>query len=65
MSQMKRRIGNGVAGAFALMMLAGMLYLSFLYQMAGYDDYRACNPGTGIGRIEWLLGVRPVDDCRQ
>jgi hypothetical protein len=62
---MKRRIGNWVAGAFALTMVAGVLYLSFLYQMAGYDDYFACNPGTAISRVEWLLGFRPLEDCRR
>jgi hypothetical protein len=54
-----------VGGAFVLMMIVGVLYLSFLYQMAGYNDYTACNPGTGINRIEWLFGIRPADDCRR
>jgi len=66
----KRSIGKRVAGAFALilagavflMMIAGVLYLSFLSQMASYNDYLACNPRTGIGRIEWFVGVRPVEN---
>src|SRR5689334_10535000 len=65
MGKMKHRIGNWIAGAFALMMVAGVLYLSFSYQVAGYDDYLACNPRTGISRLEWLFGVRPLEDCRR
>ncbi len=66
--KMKRSIGKWVAGtvglivaaAFTLMMIAGL----FFSQMAAYNDYLACNPRTGISRIEWFLGVRPVEnDC--
>ena len=64
-----RRIGEMavgvIGGAVVLMMIAGVLYLGFLYQMAGYNDYLACNPGTVINRIEWLFGIRPLDDCRR
>lgn len=65
---MKRSIGKWVAGtvglivaaAFTLLMVAGL----FFSQMATYNDYLACNPRTGISRIEWFLGVRPVEnDC--
>ena len=63
----KHRIGNWVAGVFAgalvLMVAAGGLYLSISSQMAAYDDYLACNPGTGLSRLEWLLGYRPFEDC--
>jgi len=44
-------------------MMAGVLYPSFSYQMAGYHNYVACNPGTAISRVEWLLGAHPLEDC--
>jgi hypothetical protein len=59
----KHRVGNWIVGAFALMMMAGVLYPSFSYQMAGYHNYVACNPGTAISRVEWLLGAHPLEDC--
>jgi hypothetical protein len=67
--KIKRSAGKWVAAAlgaaFLLTMMTAFLYLSFRFQMAGYDDYVACNPNSGIGRIEWFIGVRPVEDsCR-
>jgi hypothetical protein len=68
---MRRRIGNwvtgAVAGAFLSMVAAGVLYLNFSAAMASYDAHLACNPGTGISRLEWLLGVRAfeVEHCRR
>jgi len=55
---------GAVVFTFALMMFVVVLYLSFMPNMAGYNDYVAYNSGTGITRIEWLLGVRPTEnDC--
>ena len=63
-----RKIKNWIAGALvitlALMMVAVVIYLNFMSNTAGYNGYAACNSGTGITRIEWLLGVRPTEnDC--
>jgi len=56
MGKMKHSIGNWVAGMFAgalvLMVAAGGLYLSVSSQMAAYDDYLACNPRTGLSRLD-------------
>ena len=69
MGKMKHKIRNLVAGvivgAGALIVVAGGLYLNISFQMAAYDDYAACNPGTAISRAEWLLGFRPLEDCRR
>jgi hypothetical protein len=53
-------VGLIVAAAFTLLMVVGL----FFSQMATYNDYIACNPSTGISRIEWFLGVRPVENDR-
>jgi hypothetical protein len=62
----KRSIGKRVAAAIVagtvMLMMIGVLYLSFLSQMAGYNGYLACNPRTGISRIEWFVGIRPVEN---
>ena len=52
-----------VACALLSVLGAGVLYLNLSLLMADYDAYLVCNPGTGISRLEWLLGARPSDDC--
>lgn len=66
--KMMRRVKHWISGAvvvtFAGTMFVVVLYVSFMSNVAGYNDYVACNPGTGITRIEWFLGVRPTEnDC--
>jgi hypothetical protein len=57
---MKRGVGDWIAGAIALMVILGVLYLVFWFQMAGYNDYLSCNPRTGISRIEgFWVSARP------
>ena len=48
-------------GLFAVLG-AVVLFVSYEWQVAGYDTYRRCRPQGGIYRMEWLLGVRPADD---
>jgi hypothetical protein len=67
-AEMMRRVKHWISGAvvvtFAGTMFVVVLYVSFMSNVAGYNDYVACNPGTGITRIEWFLGVRPTEnDC--
>ena len=68
-AKIQRGIGNlalGVfVGAIGLVVLAGVLYFNVLSPMADYDAYVGCNPGTAISRLEWLLGARPLEDCRR
>ena len=64
--RLSRLIGTVIAvivgGAVALTIFAGLAYLSFSSQMAGYNGYIACNPGSAITRIEWFFGVRPTQN---
>lgn len=62
---MKYSIGDSLAGGFASMVIVTEAYLSFSFQMVSYNDYVACNPATGISRLEWLFGARPFEDCRR
>jgi hypothetical protein len=63
-SRIKNWIASAVLFTFVLMAFVVVLYLMLMSNMAGYDDYRTCNPETGITRIEWFLGVRPTEnDC--
>jgi hypothetical protein len=63
---MMRRIKHWVASALLFMMIGvisvAMLYLMVMSNFAGYNDYVACNPSSGISRIEWFLGIRPVEN---
>jgi hypothetical protein len=64
MHRIKIWIAGAVVITFVLVMFAGVLYLNFMSNLADYNEYVACNSGTGITRIEWFLGVRPTEnDC--
>jgi hypothetical protein len=60
-AEIKETFIHLLISALVISLFLGIGYLYFLYQMAGYDAFFACNPRTGIGRIQWLLGIRPVD----
>ena len=64
MYRIKNWMAAAVAITFALVMFAGIMYMEFMSNMNGYNDYVYCNSGTGITRIEWFLGFRPTEnDC--
>ena len=60
----KRVVSTALAVIITVPIMAAVIYLAYSYQMSGYYEYTACNPGSHIGRIEWLFGVRPApSDC--
>jgi len=41
-----------------------LVYITYIVEMTSYDDFRKCNKGSTITRLEWVLGSRPADECR-
>jgi hypothetical protein len=41
------------------------VYVTYVVEMTGFDDFRKCNKSSTITRLEWVLGFRPVEDCRR
>jgi hypothetical protein len=56
--------GMTLAGAFVLCMTAGVLYAAWSYQTWQYEWATSCQPNHGLSKAEWLIGIRPLDDCR-
>ena len=52
-----------IARGLSLAVVGGMLYVTYVIEMAGYNDYLRCNHNTGMTRLEWVLGFRPAEDC--
>ena len=53
-----------VMGVTIVTLCAGAWYLSYSWQMSGYEQYVTCNPGSAITRVQWFLGIRPFpNDC--
>jgi hypothetical protein len=41
-----------------------LVYVTYIVEKTGFDDFRKCNKNTTLTQIEWVLGFRPVEDCR-
>ena len=67
-TQPKRSLGDyialTIARGLALAVVGGLMYLTYVVEMAGYDDFRKCNRQSAMTRLEWVLGFRPAEDCR-
>jgi hypothetical protein len=64
MSRIRTWVASAVLFTLLAMIFVVVLYVMLMSNMAGYNDYRTCNPGTGITRLEWFLGMRPTEnDC--
>jgi hypothetical protein len=63
-NSIKKRVADTVSmiamGAVVVVLFVLVMYLSLLWQMAGYKEYTTCNPGSNISRIEWFMGIRPT-----
>ena len=64
-----KRVPSGVGlmvGSVALVCLfAGVLYAAWSYQTWQYEWATGCEPDHGnLSIAEWVLGIRPLDDCR-
>jgi hypothetical protein len=68
-AQAKRTLADWVALTIArglsLAVVGGLVYLTYVIEMAGYNDFLRCNPKSTLTRFEWVLGSRPAEDCRR
>lgn len=63
-TRQKGFVSTALAVIITVPIMAAVMYLAYSYQMSGYYKYTACNPGSHIGKIGWLFGVRPApSDC--
>jgi hypothetical protein len=53
-----------IARGLSLAVVGGLVYTTYVVEMAGYNDFLRCNPKSTMTKIEWVLGFRPVEDCR-
>jgi hypothetical protein len=52
-----------IARGLSFAMVGGLVYVTYVVEMAGYNDFRKCSKNSTITRLEWVLGVRPTEDC--
>lgn len=58
-------IGMLFAGSAGLFLIAGFLYGVWNFNVWQYEWGTGCMPDHGgIYKTEWLLGIRPLHDCR-
>ena len=53
-----------ITRALSFAVAGGLAYVTYIVEMTSYDDFRKCNKSSTITRLEWVLGVRPADECR-
>jgi len=53
-----------IARGFSFAIVGGLVFVTYIVEMTSYDDFRKCNKSSTITRLEWVLGVRPADECR-
>ena len=67
-AQPKRTLADWIALTIArglsFAVVGGLVYLTYIVEMTSFDDFRKCNKSSTVTRLEWVLGVRPVDQCR-
>lgn len=65
----KRSIADWIALTMArglsLAVVGGLVYVTYVVEMTGYQDFLRCNPKSTITRLEWVLGLRPAEECRR
>jgi len=54
-----------IARALTLAVVGGLVHVTYLVEMAGYDDFRKCNRQSTMTRLEWVLSFRAAEDCRR
>jgi hypothetical protein len=45
--------------------VGSLVYVTYVVEMTGFEDFRKCNKSSTITRLEWALGFPPVEDCRR
>ena len=53
-----------IARGLSFAVVGGLVYATFVVEMTGYNDFRKCSKNSTITGLEWVLGVRPAEDCR-
>jgi hypothetical protein len=53
-----------IARGLSFAIVGGLVYVTYIVEMTGYDDFRKCNKSSTVTRLEWVLGSRPADECR-
>lgn len=54
-----------IARGLSFAVVGGLVYVTYIVEKTGFDDFRKCNKNTTITQVEWVLGFRPVEDCRR
>jgi drug/metabolite transporter (DMT)-like permease len=54
-----------IARGLSFAVVGGLVYVTYIVEKTGFDDFRKCNKSSTITQIEWGLGVRPLEDCRR
>jgi hypothetical protein len=57
-------IALSIARALSLVLVGGLVYVTYVVEMAGFNDHLRCNRDSTMTRLEWVLGIRPAEDCR-
>ena len=52
-----------IARGLSLALVGGLVYVTYVVEMAGYKDHLRCNRGSTLTRLEWVLGIRSAEDC--
>jgi hypothetical protein len=53
-----------IARLMTFAVVGGLVYITYIVEMAGYDHFRKCNKNSTLTRVKWVLGFRPAEDCR-
>jgi drug/metabolite transporter (DMT)-like permease len=54
-----------IARGLSFAVVGSLVYVTYIVEKTGFDDFRKCNKSSTITQIEWVLGFRPVEDCRR
>ncbi len=56
-----------IARGLSLALIGGLVYVTYVVEMTGYNDFRHCNRESTVTWLEWVLGFRPAEDedCRR
>jgi hypothetical protein len=54
-----------IARGLSFAVVGSLVYVTYVVEMTGFEDFRKCNKSSTITRLEWVLGFRPVEDCRR
>ncbi len=49
-----------VARGLSLAVVGGLVYVTYIVEMTGFDDFRKCNKNSTITRLERVFGFRPA-----